>query len=197
MRARHRPVLTYANVVSTLCLFIVLGGGAYAAATIDGTNLKARSVPATKIKRDALTGAEIKESTMQRVPNAAKLAGSGPSAFLRASRVASGLGNVTSTVPDTLITSPTVGLKVMTDGDADATQTLRFVNQASDRIIVSRSSVASISAIEPGATGTFDSTPGVETFVVRSEKAQARAVTLVCGFETFTHTVGCTGLATF
>src|SRR2546421_305995 len=30
---RLRPRLTYANVVSTLCLFILLGGGAYAAST--------------------------------------------------------------------------------------------------------------------------------------------------------------------
>jgi hypothetical protein len=197
MRARRRPILTYANVVSTLCLFIVLGGGAYAAATINGADLKARSVPATKIRRDALTGAEIRESTLRRVPDAARLAGSAPSAFLRASRVASGLGNVTSTVPDTLITSPTIGLKVTTDGDADATQTLRFINQGGDRIIVSRSSVGSFSAIEPGAAGSFDSTPGVETFVVRSEKAQARAVTMICGFESFTNTVDCTALATF
>lgn len=29
-----RPWLTYANVASTICLFIVLGGGAYAAATL-------------------------------------------------------------------------------------------------------------------------------------------------------------------
>jgi hypothetical protein len=197
MRARHRPVLTYANVVSTLCLFIVLGGGAYAAATIDGADLKARSVPATKVKRDALTGAEIKESTLQRVPDAAKLAGSAPSAFLRASRLAAGLGNVTSSNPDTLITSPTIGLKVTTDGDADATRTLRFINDGSDRLIISRSSVGSISGLEPGASAMLDSTPGVETFVVRSEKAQAKAVTLVCGFETFTNTVDCTGLATF
>ena len=197
MRARRRPVLTYANVVSTLCLFIVLGGGAYAAATIDGADLKARSVPATKIRRDALTGAEIKESTLRRVPDAAKLAGSAPSAFLRASRVASGLGNVTSTNPDTLITSPTIGLKVTTDGDADATRTLRFINDGSDRLIISRSSLGSISGLEPGASAMLDSTPGVETFVVRSEQAQAKAVTLLCGFETFTNTVDCTGLATF
>jgi hypothetical protein len=192
MRAR----LTYANVVSTLCLFIVLGGGAYAAATIDGASLKARSVPATKIKRDALTGAEIKESTLQRVPDAAKLAGSGPSAFLRASRVASGLGALTTTIPDTLITSPTVGVKVTTDGDADTTWTLRFINQGSDRIIISRASVSSITGMEPGASTTLDSTPGVETFVIRSEKDQAKAVTMICGFETFTDTVGCTGWAT-
>jgi hypothetical protein len=196
MRARRRPVLTYANVVSTLCLFIVLGGVAYAAGTIDGADLKARSVPATKVKRDALTGGEIKESTLQRVPDAAKLAGSGPSAFLRASRVASGLGSLTSSIPDTLITSPTLGLKVTTDGDADRAQTLRFVNQGSDRIIISRSSVSSITALEAGASANLDSAPGVETFVVRLEKDQAKAITLICGFEGFTDTVGCTGLAT-
>jgi hypothetical protein len=197
MRARRRPVLTYANVVSTLSLFIVLGGGAYAAATIDGADLQARSVPATKVKRDALTGAEIKESTLQRVPDAARVAGSAPSAFLRASRVASGLGSLTTSIPDPLITSPTLGLRVTTDGDADRAWTLRFVNDGNDRLIISRSSVGSISGLEPGASAMLDSTPGVETFVVRSEKAQAKAVTLVCGFETFTDTVGCTGLATF
>jgi hypothetical protein len=195
MRARRRPVLTYANVVSTLCLFIVLGGGAYAAATIDGADLKARSVPATKVKRDALTGAEIREATLQRVPDAARLAGSGPSAFLRASRVASGLGALTTTIPDTLITSPTIGLKVTTDGDADSTWTLRFINQGSDRILISRSS-GPLAGLEAGASATLDSTPSVETFVIRSQKAQAKAVTMICGFETFTDTVGCTGLAT-
>jgi hypothetical protein len=192
MRAR----LTYANVVSTLCLFIVLGGGAYAAATIDGADLKARSVPATKIKRDALTGAEIKEATLQRVPDAAKLAGSGPSAFLRASRVASGLGALTTTIPDTLITSATIGLKVTTDGDADSTWTLRFINQGNDRLIISRSSVSSVTGMEPGASAMLDSTPSVETFVIRSQKDQAKAVMLICGFETFTDTVSCAGLAT-
>jgi hypothetical protein len=177
MRAR----LTYANVVSTLCLFIVLGGGAYAAATIDGADLKARSVPATKIKRDALTGAEIKESTLP---------------FLRASRVASGLGALTTTIPDTLIASPTLGLKVTTDGDADSTWTLRFINQSSDRLIISRSSTSSTVGLEAGATATLDSTPSAETFVIRSQKDQAKAVTLICGFETHTDTVTCTGLAT-
>jgi hypothetical protein len=89
---------------------------------------------------------------LQRVPDAAKLARSGPSAFLRASR--------------------------------------------SDRIIISRSSVGSITALEAGAAANLDSTPGVETFVIRLEKDQAKAITLICGFEGFTDTVGCTGLAT-
>jgi hypothetical protein len=176
MRAR----LTYANVVSTLCLFILLGGGAYAAGTIDGADLKARSVPATKIKRDALTGAEIKESTLP---------------FLRASRVASGLGALTTTVADTLITSPTIGLKVTTDGDADTAWTLRFINQSSDRLLVSRSS-GPLAGLEAGASATLDSTSSVETFVIRSQEDQAKAVMLICGFETFTDTVTCAGLAT-
>ena len=168
--------LSYANVVSTLCLFLVLGGGAYAAATIDGADLKARSVPATKIKRNALTGAEIRESTLP---------------FLRASRLASGLGALTTTIPDPLITSPTLGLRVTTDGDADKTWTLRFVNEGSDRLVISRASTSSITAIDAGASTNLDSTPGVETFVVRSEKTQAKAVAIICGFESFTDTVSC------
>lgn len=31
---RRKPRLTYSNVVSTLCLFVILGGGAYAALTV-------------------------------------------------------------------------------------------------------------------------------------------------------------------
>ena len=34
--ARFRPRLTYSNVVSTICLFVVLGGGAYAASSFVG-----------------------------------------------------------------------------------------------------------------------------------------------------------------
>ena len=39
MAGKLRGKLTYANVVSTLCLFLLLGGGAYAA-----THLKKNSV---------------------------------------------------------------------------------------------------------------------------------------------------------
>jgi hypothetical protein len=78
---------TYANVVSTLALFVALGGGAYAAAT-----LPARSVGARQLKRDAvitskirrnavdgskvlnnsLTGADIDESTLRKVRSAVR-----------------------------------------------------------------------------------------------------------------------------
>ena len=51
--------LSYANVVSTLCLFIVLGGGAYAA-----TQLPAKSVGTRQLKAQAVTGAKIKDGTI-------------------------------------------------------------------------------------------------------------------------------------
>jgi hypothetical protein len=95
MLARFRPRLTYANVVSTLCLFIVLGGGAYAAVTLPpnsvGTKqLKAKAVKRAKIAPKAVTtpklapnavrsgkiannkvtGLDVNESTLGQVPEA-------------------------------------------------------------------------------------------------------------------------------
>jgi hypothetical protein len=66
-----RSRLTYANVMSTLAVFIALGGSSYAAVKISGKDLKHRSVPGTKIKRNSLTGVEIRESKLGRVPRAA------------------------------------------------------------------------------------------------------------------------------
>ena len=86
-------------------------------------------------------------------------------------------------------------MKVTTDGDADTAWTLRFINQSSDRLLVSRSS-GPLAGLEAGASATLDSTSSVETFVIRSQEDQAKAVMLICGFETFTDTVTCAGLAT-
>jgi type VI protein secretion system component Hcp len=51
---RLRPHLTYANVVATLCLFILLGGSAYAATKITGAD----------VKDGSLTGADIKDGSL-------------------------------------------------------------------------------------------------------------------------------------
>lgn len=51
--------LTYANVVSTLCLFILLGGGAYAA-----TQLPKGSVGSAQIKRNAVTSSKVKNRSL-------------------------------------------------------------------------------------------------------------------------------------
>jgi hypothetical protein len=54
-----RGKLTYANVVSTLCLFILLGGGAYAA-----IRLPKNSVGTSQLKNGAVTGAKVKVGSL-------------------------------------------------------------------------------------------------------------------------------------
>ena len=63
--------LTYSNVVATVCLFVVLGGGAYAAGKLDGRDLKARSVTGDKLRRDTLGGRQIREAKLGTVRRAA------------------------------------------------------------------------------------------------------------------------------
>jgi hypothetical protein len=74
---RLRPRITYANVVSSLCLFILLGGGAYAATqlapgSVGTKQLKDNAVISKKVKDHALTAKDVKAG--QFVP-AAKLPG--------------------------------------------------------------------------------------------------------------------------
>jgi hypothetical protein len=65
-----RRRLTYANVMSTMAVFIALGGSSYAAVTISGSSIKNRSIHAKKIRHNTLTGWEIKESSLGRVTRA-------------------------------------------------------------------------------------------------------------------------------
>jgi hypothetical protein len=99
MFAYFRQRLTYANVVSSLCLFILLGGGAYAATSlrrnsVGSAQLRNGSVSNPKLARNAVTGAKVKDgslsgadvtaSTLGKVPragNSDRLDGSGASAF--------------------------------------------------------------------------------------------------------------------
>lgn len=69
--------LTYANVASTLALVLALGGGGAAVAaglaknSVGTKQLKAQAVTSAKVKDNALTGQDIKESTLGQVPSAA------------------------------------------------------------------------------------------------------------------------------
>lgn len=83
-----RGRLTYANVMSTLAVFGVLGGGAYAAATInsgdvvnnslksadlkDGDGVRSADVRDDSLAGGGLTGADIDESLLGQVPQAAQ-----------------------------------------------------------------------------------------------------------------------------
>lgn len=82
-----RSRLTYANVMSSIAIFFVLGGATAFAATQLGKNsvgtkqlkknavtaakIKNNAVTTEKIKNDAVNGAKVNESTLGQVPSAA------------------------------------------------------------------------------------------------------------------------------
>jgi hypothetical protein len=136
MFARFRQHLTYANVVSSLCLFVLLGGGAYAATSlrrnsVGSAQLRNGSVTNPKLARNAVTGAKVKDgsltgadvaaSTLGKVPRAVdsdRLGGSAASAFQRTisaqcpgsaiSKIdADGFGECSSRIPVTAVLSTT------------------------------------------------------------------------------------------
>ena len=65
-----RPKLSYANVVSTLCLVLLLSGGAaYAAGhlgknTVGPKQLKKNAVTTAKVKNEAITASKVKKGTL-------------------------------------------------------------------------------------------------------------------------------------
>ena len=65
-----RERLTYANVMSTLAVFIALGGSSYAAYRLNGSDITNRSIAGKKLRHDTLTGREIRESSLGRVRHA-------------------------------------------------------------------------------------------------------------------------------
>jgi len=71
MKRKLEGKLTYANVVSTLCLFVLLGGSAYAALrikvprnSVGPRQLQAKSVTTGKIANGAVSGSKIAEGTI-------------------------------------------------------------------------------------------------------------------------------------
>ncbi len=67
---RIRSHLTYANVVSTLCLFILLGGIGYAASKIGTSDIENGAVTAKKLHKKAVTTKKLRNGAV----NSAKIA---------------------------------------------------------------------------------------------------------------------------
>jgi hypothetical protein len=67
---RFKSRLTYANVISTLCLFLVLGGGAYAA-----TRLPKNSVGTKQLKNGAVSPAKLNAAAKKTITGPAGPAG--------------------------------------------------------------------------------------------------------------------------
>lgn len=56
--------LSFSNVVACLALFIALGGSVYAAAKINGKQIKRSSLPGNRLKPRTVTGRRIKPKTL-------------------------------------------------------------------------------------------------------------------------------------
>jgi hypothetical protein len=74
-----------AMVVALLALFVALGGSGYAAVQFNVKSIKNGTLPGKKLKRNSVTGRQVKESTLATVPRAQRatlLAGQPASDFL-------------------------------------------------------------------------------------------------------------------
>lgn len=67
MLAKLRSHFTYANVVSSVCLFIVLGGTSYAVATgsIDSREIKNNTVRSKDIRNNDVRGGDVRNGTIR------------------------------------------------------------------------------------------------------------------------------------
>ena len=149
--------LTYANVISTICLFLLLGGGAaYAVSNlgngvvgakqlkknaVTNAKIKANSVNGAKVKDNSLTGADINQSTLTAV---------------RASNLTaislSGDGNCTPTLPlpagvSAQHTSPGTCKLTFPSSPANCTETatVHFRNLANNILLIAEERTAQIS----------------------------------------------------
>jgi hypothetical protein len=57
-------------LVAIVALFVGLAGGAYAATSINGKNIKNGTITGSKLKKNTLTGTQINESKLGTVPHA-------------------------------------------------------------------------------------------------------------------------------
>ena len=66
MLGKLRSRLTYANIVSTACLFIVLGGTSYAVATgsIDSREIKNNTVRSKDIRNNSVRGKDVRNGSL-------------------------------------------------------------------------------------------------------------------------------------
>ena len=73
----RRPGLSYANVMSTVAVVLAMSGTAVAATQISGSTIKDRTIGHKKLALNTVTGAEVKESSLGRVPSASSATNAG------------------------------------------------------------------------------------------------------------------------
>lgn len=159
MLSRIRSRFTYANVVATLALFLVLSGGTAVALTGSNTvfsdDIVDNQVKSVDVRNDTLTGggltgADVKESSLGRVPqagNAGTLDGLNSTAF--------GVGIMGGVMKDVGFTAVANGTQWAPIGVSTATATGPFVAPRGG--FVARDLTISLESPNgPGESRTFD-----------------------------------------
>ena len=201
------PTLSYANVVSTICLVAILvGGGAYAASKISGSEIKSRSVAGTKLKKNTVTGKEVDETKLGTVPNAERLGGldagsflqSDTTNFIHSNRMAFGTANPTAAASTPILTLPGLGLTLLTDGDVDDDHSIVLRNDRppGGGSIDFTSSSNDSGTLNAGGTITLDAIGFVDflsTYVVDSANG-TQAALLECRRPSTAPQIGCFAL---
>src|SRR3954468_9160151 len=77
MNIRAATAWARRNAIALLALFVAFGGTGYAAAAINGKQLKNGTVTGKKLKHDTVTGREVKESKLGTVPSAVRASTAG------------------------------------------------------------------------------------------------------------------------
>jgi hypothetical protein len=216
-----RDGLTFSNVVSVTALIFALGvGGAWAATELSKNEVKSKhigsgqvkakdlgknAVSSPKIANDSVTGADIDESDLGQVQNAAAadnaaiaqfaanalsaensgtLDGQDSSAFADAGGFRIASANSGAGTPQTLF-SPS-GLDVTTDGVPGSDSTVRLVNNTGSPVKVQTEIAAATTTVAPGAVATPGYAPGtgkVGTVLIQIDESD-RAMLLTCGSAT-------------
>ena len=126
---RARRHLSYANVMSSIAVFAVLGGGAWAASQIGTADIQNGAVTKKKLHRDAVatkkiknnavTGAKVREGSLATVPRAASADAAATAAIADSARAA----DVAS-----IGASPLAYAHVAADGTVDAANSRGVTN---------------------------------------------------------------------
>lgn len=151
-----------AMVVAMIALVVALSGSAYAAATINGKNIKSKSIAGSKLKNNTITGTQVKESKLGRVPlatradlanqadnatnaaNAAKIEGASLGGLVQGGgHTYSGVKHAsTSTNNNVLLTVPGIGRVEFNCAANGIDATPYFVNASGESLYVMGQTVA-------------------------------------------------------
>jgi hypothetical protein len=128
-----RRHLNPTSLIAMVALFAALGGVSYAAATIDGKDIKNKSVAGKKlknktvtggkVKNDSLTGAQVNESTLGKVPSATNADQAGSAATATNAQNAENAVNAQNAVKATTADSATTAANATAIGDNTVSST--------------------------------------------------------------------------